>query len=88
MDTELLAKCGHSSCPNCDGTGVAKGYGMAGQQCPCVSTCGYCDAPLPCDDEHYDEGRPIRYDGLPACPKCRAQFEAEDAQVDPQVLPA
>ena len=45
-------------------------------------TCGYCDQEVTeYNDDSYDEGHLIRWDGVPACPRCRATFAAQDAAV-------
>jgi hypothetical protein len=44
-----------------------------------VHRCEFCAHPLPVDDDHFDEGLPLKYDGMPTCKRCREQFAAEDA---------
>jgi hypothetical protein len=66
-----LRACASDACPCCCGSGIAKGFGIAGKRCPCVTTCAFCEAPLPINDENFDEGKPRRLDGLPACVSCR-----------------
>ncbi len=70
---EFLRSCASDSCPCCVGGGQALGFRLAGKLCPCVHRCAFCEAPLPVDDEHFDEGRPLTLEGLPACPACRAE---------------
>jgi len=82
---EFLRSCAHEDCPCCKGGGVAHGFGLYGRLCPCVHTCEFCMAPLPGDDDHFDEGYPIKYDGMPTCKVCRDKFAAEDAA---ELIPA
>ena len=83
---ELLAKC-CSCCPNCN----EHGYLIYREEprlrlCPHIARCEWCDALLPVDDEHFDEGRPRTYDGMPSCPACIARMRKEDSLTcDPEL---
>jgi len=84
---EFLRTCGSDSCPCCQGSGVAHGFGIYGRLCPCVFQCEWCLQPLPIDDEHFDEGHPRTYEGMPSCPACIARMRREDAQTcDPEYV--
>lgn len=77
---EFLEKCSRC-CPQCNEHGylVHRDEPMV-RLCSWIARCEFCDALLPVDDDHFDEGRPRTYDGVPACPTCIAKYRREDAQ--------